>query len=231
MPRRPRGAVDDGIYHVLNRGNCRMDLFETRGDFEAFIGLLEQGRERFSMRILGYCLMPNHWHLVLWPRRGRDLSAFVGWVSNTHVRRWREHRRTVGQGHLYQGRFKSFLIQRDEHLLTGLRYVEANPCRAKLASRAEDYPWSSVGRAPGTNGVMLELHPWPVERPADWLEWVNARWSEQTLEKLRLSVSRGRPFGDEKWTLRTARRHDLLSTLRDPWRPKRSEPETTSARR
>ena len=126
MARAPRNAIDGGIYHVLNRGNCRMDIFSKPGDFQSFLKLLEEGRRHHGMRILGYCLMDNHWHLVLWPRHGRDLSRFMAWVSTTHVRRWREHRRSAGEGHLYQGRFKSFLIQDDRHFLTVLRYVEAD---------------------------------------------------------------------------------------------------------
>src|ERR1044072_5812870 len=115
MPRHARVVADDSIYHVLNRGNGRMRIFHKRGDFAAFLELLEEGRRRMGMRILGYCLMDNHWHLVLWPRKGRELAQFVGWVSSTHVRRWREHRGSVGEGHLYQGRYKSFIVQEDGH--------------------------------------------------------------------------------------------------------------------
>ena len=112
MARTLRNIADDGVYHVLNRGNCRMDVFEKPKDYAAFIKLLEEGRRRFDMRVLGYCLMRNHWHLVLWPRRAAQLSRFMQWVSTTHVRRW-EHRANTGEGHLYQGRFKSFLVQND----------------------------------------------------------------------------------------------------------------------
>src|SRR5882757_9939423 len=117
MPRRPRNTrlLDDQIVHVLNRGNCRMNLFDKTGDFAAFLALLEEARRRFpSVRILAYCLMHNHWHLLLWLTRGADLSRFIAWLSSTHVRRWRAHRGNVGQGHLYQGRFKSFIVQSDD---------------------------------------------------------------------------------------------------------------------
>ena len=110
-----------------------MTIFNKAGDFEAFVKLLEEGRRRVGMRILGYCLMDNHWHLVLWPRRGKDLSSFVAWVCTTHVRRWREHS-GGGEGHLYQGRYKSFLVQQDEHFLALLRYVESNPLDAERGS-------------------------------------------------------------------------------------------------
>lgn len=222
MARQPRRPVDNGIYHVLNRGNCRMDIFHKPGDFESFLKLLEEGRQRCAMRILGYCLMDNHWHLVLWPRCGPDLSRFMGWVGTTHVRRWREHRGSTGEGHLYQGRFKSFLVQSDEHFLTVMCYVEANPLRAGMVQRAERWPWSSLGGAAGSDGTKVRLSPWPIDRPATWTDHVNQTASDSALARLRLSVVRGRPFGDDAWTTRMAKQHGLESTLRDPWRPSKT---------
>jgi putative transposase len=194
-----------------------MDIFEKTGDFLAFLKLLEEGRRRTGMRILGYCLMNNHWHLVLWPRRADDLSKFVQWVSTTHVRRWREHRKTVGEGHLYQGRFKSFPVESDHHLLTVLRYVEANPLRASLVKRAEAWRWSSLAR---NEAPPVELSPWPVERPDDWVDLVNVRAAEPETARMRRCVNRGQPCGEPGWVRRIARRLGLESTLRDPWRPK-----------
>ncbi len=222
MARQARKPVDGEIYHVLNRGNCRMDIFTKPGDFQAFLKLLEEGRRRHSMRIMGYCLMDNHWHLVLWPRTGQDLSKFIGWVSTTHVRRWREHRDSSGEGHLYQGRFKSFLIQDDSHFLTVMRYVEGNALRAGMVERAEAWPWSSLGGAAGSDQTKVQLAGWPVEKPRRWAERVNEMLDEPTLGRLRQSIARGRPYGDEKWTARVARRYGLESTLRDPWRPKKA---------
>jgi putative transposase len=201
-----------------------MDIFEKPADFAAFIKLLEEGRRRFDMRILGYCLMHNHWHLVLWPRRGGDLSRFIGWVSTTHVRRWREHRGTSGQGHLYQGRFKSFAVQTDGHLLAVLRYVEGNPLRAKMVKRAQDWPWSSLGSGAGSDGVRLQLSPWPVDRPTNWSRMVNEAMGAGALERLRTSVVRGRPFGSDAWVTRTVARLGLEWTVRDPWRPHKKAP-------
>src|SRR6266480_6226189 len=181
MPRHARKVADEAVYHVLNRGNGRMRIFQKNGDFEAFIKLLEEGRKRVGMRILGYCLMDNHWHLVLWPRKGKDLSRFLAWVCTTHVRRWREHRENRDAGHLYQGRYKSFLVQEDVHFLTLMRYVESNPLRAKMVRRAENWPWSSLGGAPGPDGVKVQLEDWPVPRPRDWGEIVNERMEEGEL--------------------------------------------------
>lgn len=199
-----------------------MEIFSKTGDYAAFVKLLEQGRSRISMRILGYCLMPNHWHLVLWPRRGTDLSRFIGWISTTHVRRWREHRGNRGEGHLYQGRFKSFAVQTDAHLLTVLRYVEGNAVAAGLVPHAPDWPWSSLAAASGADGVRVELAPWPVDRPRNWAAVVDERIEAKLSAQLETSETRGRPFGGDAWVRRTITRHHLEHTLRDPWRPRKT---------
>jgi putative transposase len=223
MPRHPRIAPGDMIYHVLNRGNCRLKIFTKDGDYLAFLKLLEEGRQRTRMRILAYCLMPNHWHLVLWPRNDGDLARFVGWISTTHVRRWRAHRGTDGEGHLCQGRYKSFIVADDKHLLTVLRYVEQNALRAALVQRAEDWPWGSaatpITSIPTTRPIV---DAWPIDRPADWAERLNQDLPGTVLERLRLSGQRGRPYGDEGWTERIVKRLGLEHTVRDPWRPRKN---------
>src|SRR6516164_1165917 len=140
--------VDAGglVYHVLNRANARLRIFAKAGDYEAFETVLEQARARFGTRVLAYCVMPIHWHLVLWPRAQRELSRFVGWLTLTHTQRWHAHYRDVGSGHLYQGRFKSFPIEADDHYLAVCRYVERNALRAGLVERAEAWHWGSLGR-------------------------------------------------------------------------------------
>lgn len=130
---RPLRAAPGGlVYHVLNRANGRQALFDDDGDYAAFERVLSEAQKRIAMRLLAYCVMPNHWHLVLWPHRDGDLSRFISWLTLTHTQRWHAYRQTVGTGHLYQGRFKSFVVQTDEHLMTVCRYyVERNagrPC-------------------------------------------------------------------------------------------------------
>lgn len=221
MARRSRSCAGGLIYHVLNRGNCRMTIFSKPGDYRAFLKLIEEGRQRTGMRILGFCLMPNHWHMVLWPVEDGDLSRFLGWVCTTHVRRWREHREKVGEGHLYQGRFKDFPVADDIHLLTVLRYVEANPLRAGLVRRAEDWPWSSLAFTSGNGEMRVEVADWPLSKPRNWVERVNEVMQTPELERLRTSAKRGRPFGDDSWVERTVKRLGLQSTVRDPWRPRK----------
>src|SRR5208283_908834 len=144
---RPKRADDgDLIYHVLNRANARMTIFEKDHDYEAFERILEEAVERTRTRLLAYCLMPDHWHLIVWPRQDGELSRFVGWLTLTHTQRWHAHRHNAGTGHLYQGRFKSFPVQEDEHLRVLCRYVERNPLAASLVKRSEDWRWSSLWR-------------------------------------------------------------------------------------
>ena len=140
---RPLRAAQGGlVYHVLNRANARMTIFDDDADYAAFEDILEEAVDRTGMlRLLSYCLMPNHWHLVVWPRKKGDLSRFTGWLTLTHTQRWHAHRHSTGSGHVYQGRFKSFLVQDDSHYLTVCRYVERNALRAKLVKKAEKWQW------------------------------------------------------------------------------------------
>jgi len=210
------------IFHVLNRGNARDPIFLDNADYDAFEKLMAETIEHVSMRVLSYCLMPNHWHLVLWPADDGDLGRFMQRLTTTHVRRWHLLRQTVGGGHLYQGTYKSFPIEDDDHLLTVLRYVERNPVRPTLVARAEHWRWSSLWRwlHPDDNEDRPALCRWPIARPADWKARVNRALARKELEAVRVSVARGRPFGDEDWQRRTAKRLGLESTFRPRGRPK-----------
>ena len=125
MSRNARASRANWCYHVSNRGNGRAEVFHKDEDFAAFVRLFELANARLPMRLVGWCLMPNHFHLVLWPRRDGDLGRWMQWLLASHVRRY--HRHYGGSGHVWQGRFKAFPIQRDEHFLTVLRYAERNP--------------------------------------------------------------------------------------------------------
>ena len=139
MPRTARLAPGGIVYHVLNRANGRLRLFKKDEDFEGFERVLLEAHRRVPIRILSWCLMSNHWHFVLWPKSDGELTRFMRWLTLTHAQRWKHSHDAVGHGHLYQGRFKSFPIEQDEHLLTVLRYVERNPVRAGAAKRAENW--------------------------------------------------------------------------------------------
>jgi putative transposase len=222
MPRPPRTAHGGLVYHVLNRANARRRIFETPGDYAAFVRMLADIQTRSGMRILAWCVMPNHWHLVLWPREDGELSAFVRLVTLTHTQRWHAHRGTAGTGHLYQGRFKSFVVQADGHLLTVCRYVEANALRAKLVGRAEDWRWSSLWRHGADRPAIA---PWPVPQPSGWIDAVNEVGSAGELDRLRACNQRGRPYGDHDWMMRKVAELGLALTIRPRGRPPKTDQE------
>ena len=145
---RPLRVTQGGyVYHVLNRTNGRQRIFQKDCDYQAFEKILHQALEHVpGMRLLGWCLLPNHWHLLLWPRKDGELSDFGHWLALTHTQRWHAHPANVGLGHLYQGRFKSFIVNDDEHYWDVCRYVERNARRANLVKRAEDWRWGSLWR-------------------------------------------------------------------------------------
>jgi putative transposase len=210
MPRPLRQAPGGLAYHVLNRGAGRMRIFEKAGDYEAFERVLGEARARYAMRVCAYVLMPNHWHFVLWPRGDGDLSRFMAWLTMTHAQRWHAHRASVGTGHIYQGRFKSFPIETDPHFLTVCRYVERNPLRAGLVQAAEDWRWSSLHACAdrGRRAPTL-LDEWPVTKPHDWVANVNLPQNAEEEEALRLCIQRGRPFGSDAWVERAVARLGL----------------------
>jgi putative transposase len=219
MPRTARNAPGGIVYHVLNRASGRSKLFTKEEDFLTFEQVLQLAFERVPIRILGWCMMSNHWHLVLWPQRDGELTAFVRRLTLTHAQRWKHAHNAVGQGHLYQGRFKSFPIEKDEHLLKVLRFVERNPVRAGSVRRAEDWKWGSahVRRKPRHELAAL-LAECPVAPPSNWTRLVNEPQTKEEEEALALHIKRGRPFGDAAWVKRTAGRLGLESSLRSQGR-------------
>jgi len=222
MPRTARIVPGGMIFHVLNRGNDQRQIFDDDGDFAAFERTLAAALDAVPVRLLAYCLMHNHWHLLVWPRSDGQLAAFMQRLTTTHVRRWHRHRGSDGKGHLYQGTYKSFPVQDDPHFLIVARYVERNALRAGLVRRAENWRWCSLWRrergSPQERGLLSE---WPVERRSDWLAWVNAPQTAKELSELRESLKRGRPFGDPKWQIATAKQLNLESTFRPRGRPRK----------
>lgn len=220
MPRHARLAPGGIGYHALNRGNGRDTLFDKPEDYSAFERIMTQAMDRCPIRLLAYCLMPNHWHMVLWPKKEGEMTEFLRWLTLTHSQRLHAHRHTTGWGHIYQGRFKSFPIEQDEHLIVVLRYVERNALRAKLVERAQNWRWCSLWRRLNGDGESL-LSDWPIDMPKDWVAWVNKAQSAAELEAVRRSVNRGTPYGSDAWQLRVAKKLRLEFTLRPRGRPRK----------
>jgi putative transposase len=212
MPRIPRGQLAGHAYHVLNRGNGGGVIFHKDADYLAFLDLLATAKKKFPVHVLGFCLMPNHFHLVLQSTTTDTLSPFMQWWMTSHVRRYHRHYRS--SGHIWQGRFKSFPIQQDAHLLTVLRYVLRNPVRAQFVASAAHWPWSSLQHPPLTD-------PSPIPLPANWLTWIDEPLFEHELTHLRTCVNRHSPYGSIEWLAQFAKAANLNSTLRPRGRPRK----------
>jgi putative transposase len=178
------------------------------------------------MRLLAYVVLPNHWHLVVWPQTDGEWSVYVQRLTVTHVRRWHANHHTGGTGPVYQGRFKSFPVQEDDHFFTVCRYVERNPLRANLVARAESWRWSSLWHRFHHTGVPW-LSAWPLPLPDSWLQHVNGAETESELAALRSSVVRGAPFGEPTWQQRTA----LLWAWKPPYASQAGQEEPNSLRK
>jgi putative transposase len=214
MPRIPRGQVSGFAYHVINRGNGGATVFHKEGDYRIFLDLLVAAKTKHPVMLLGFCLMPNHFHLVVQPKTPEALSAFMQWSLTAHVRRYHKHYRS--HGHVWQGRFKSFPIQEDEHLLTVLRYVLCNPVRAHLAEKPDQWPWSSFQQ-----GHLID--PLPILLPPDWNHLLETPLSLQELSRIRTSVNRQAPFGSPDWQTMIAKLLGLISSLTPRGRPRKTQ--------
>ena len=167
--------------------------------------LIAEGLKKFPVDLIADQWMSNHWHMVLSPQLDGGMSAFIGWVTLTHTQRYHAHHGTVGYGHVYQGRYKSFPVQDDDHFHTVCRYMERNALTVNLVRRAEDYRWGSLSNWLGGESP-IELATWPIRRLPRWVARVNEAFSEKELKALRHSVTRSVPYGDEDWTKTTVKR-------------------------
>jgi len=228
MPRAPRPVADGLLYHALNRGNNREAVFFQAEDYLAFLKALGQTQHRYPFRLFGYCLMTNHFHLLLSPEPGQSISRILQSLSVAHT--WHYHRAQGTVGHIWQGRFKSPVIQDDDHALVVLRYLEANPLRAGMVSSLASYPWSSY-RVHGmglTDPLLTRMPVWETlakddaRRQAYWRQWLHTPVTEAEVAAVRRSVVSGRPFGSAPWTDLMAGMLGLRLDERKRGRPKKA---------
>lgn len=226
MPRPLRPIAARLVYHVVNRGNNRARIFADDDDYVAFLQALADLKSKRPFALYGYCLMPDHVHLLLRPREApisRIMQSLL--VSHTH----RYHRRHESMGHVWQGRFKSPVVQDDEHVLSVLRYIEANPVRARIVKHSEDYRWSSFpAHGLGLPNELLDPLPLyealaatPSARRRKWISLVQRPLDPSEIEAIRRSVQSSRPLGDAKWVDRLANRLGLDLTIRPRGRPRK----------
>jgi len=221
MARQPRIDVAGEIYHVINRSNARWRIFKTPEDYASVLDCLEETLEKHPLDIFSFCIMPNHWHFAVKPRQNGDMGKFFGKFTQKVTQRWHAAHHTAGSGHLFQGRFKSFLVEKDPYFIQLMKYIESNPLRAKMVKQAEDWEWSSLNlRINNKEQAAKVLTAWPVDMPRDYLKDVNKPLPKPKLEDIRKSILRSNPLGNELWTKQTVKKYDLEYTIRQPGRPK-----------
>jgi putative transposase len=222
MPYPPRQTPKGMVFHVLNRAVQRRRLFDQASDYEAFMRCLSFAHARAPVDLFAFCVMPNHFHLIMASTENGQISRFMRLLEGTHGKRWHVHRQSAGTGAVYQARFKAFPIQSDRHFLVACRYVERNALRAKLVARAEDWIWCSLAQRQEPIHTV-RLSEWPVARPYYWLQWVNDSEPSETVDALRTSVITGRPFGERRWVDLTARSLGIEERLSKPGRPAKND--------
>src|SRR5688572_11041094 len=188
MPRPLRFLPAGSVHHVVNRGNDKKTLFDSPRDFEEFLRLIAWAKQRARIRIDAYVLMRNHWHFVLWPAADGQIQIFQHLLTTTHAVRRRRTTWTVGQGHIYQDRYRAFGIWSEAYYLNVIRYVEQNPLRAGLVKSAAHWRWSSLHERLAQERYILDEGP--VDLPTDWLTIVNERLPDETLEEIRSSLKK-----------------------------------------
>jgi putative transposase len=225
MGRLPRLIADGLVYHAINRGNNRADVFADDADHIAFLESLAITKARYPFRLFGYCLMTNHFHLLLRPESGQSISRILQSLTVAHT--WRYHKRHKSSGHVWQGRFKSPAIQDEVHLLVVLRYIEANPLRAGMVSDLGEYRWSSFGHhGLGHDDPLLDPFPeWEelgrtlAERRRRWRAKLRSDQGASELASVRTSIKTGRPLGAVDWIERVANRLNIELSPRPRGRP------------
>lgn len=220
MARQPRIDLSGYTYHVINRASGRVPIFQNPRDYLQFEETLFEAKEKADVAIFAYCTMPNHFHFMLSPRRDGEIQKFMGWLTKTHTQRWHVSHNTTGYGHLYQGRYKSFIVNTDAYYLALLKYIEQNPLRSKLVSQAQQWRWGSLYiRHYGTNDQKKILSPWIIKEPNNYLQDINIALPQATIDSIHTSVVKGQPFGEKEWKLALIEKLGLGHTMRGVGRP------------
>ena len=189
MPRNPSAGTAGHLFHVTNHAIEGHLLCRDFGEFLALERLLARALQAAPIRLLAFCLMSNHWHLLLWPEADDDTRNFVRWLSMTHARNLRAWRGSSGGGAVYKGRYDASAVEAPAYFYTVVRYIERNPVRAGIVERADEWLWSSASRTHELHGI--ELADWPLPKPSDWNAFMNEMEPLSELEFIRERTSRG----------------------------------------
>ena len=232
MARSPRITIPALPHHVVQRGNNRQAVFFDDDDYRLYLECLRQAKEKCSCRIYAYVLMTNHVHVLVEPTRERDLGRFMQSVGRRHVRRI--NAKYGRSGTLWEGRFKSAVVSRDEYLIVCSRYIEWNPVRAGIVKHPRDYRWSSYQhRALGSTDGLLDQDPWyaglggsATERQKAYEAWIAAEIREGEWDNVRAATQRGRVIAREEFQKQVAAKVGRRLVGETRGRRKRKHPET-----
>lgn len=198
MPRRLRRSLQGAVFHVMNRAVRATVLFRTLADYRAFIAVTRESLARYRIKIIAYCVMPNHWHFVVICERIEDVSRWMHWLACTHANRWNGAHGTRGRGAVYQGRFKAVPIQKNRSVARVCRYVERNALRANLVAAAHHWTWGSLA-LDGKDCDRIPVHEWPIPKPSNWCEIVNTPENARELSAMRAALRHSQPIGSRRW--------------------------------
>ena len=195
----------------MNRSAKQLTLFGEPLEYEMFLQVLGEAEAACPIRLLEYCVMPNHWHLLVWPERDDQLTRFMRWITGVHAQRWRQARGQPGKGAVYQGRYRWVAVQDGQHYDVARRYIQQNPVRARLVDCPEDWPWSSASNAPAPARPVLARGPLSLE--AHECGFSDAPLATDVAQQMRTSLRTGQPFGDPQWSLALEVRKWLTAVL------------------
>jgi putative transposase len=218
MARIARVVAEHYPHHITQRGNRRQDTFFCDDDCRYYIRLMAEWCDKCGVTIWAYCLMPNHVHLVAVPESEGGLRRAIGEAHRRYTRHinFREQWR----GHLWQGRFASFLMD-EKYLLTTTRYIELNPVRAGLVSIPEEYPWSSAkAHMKGRNDDLVKVQPL-LRMVDDWRQFISDDVSDEEYELLQRHERTGRPLGSTSFIERLEKKLSRILTPQKGGRPKK----------
>jgi len=226
MPRPIRITLPGLVYHIINRGNNRQDVFKDEDDFQTYLKTIKRFKDKYFFKLYGYCLMNNHTHLMLEPTKPDTLSKIIQSVTLSHIRLY--HYKYSTSGHLWQGRFKNSIIQADEYSLQCLKYIELNPVRANIVQRPEDYKWSSYkfhafgkdeDKLLDNDPAYLSLADTEKGRQDAYQHFVALEQDKNTLEQIRKSIASDSIFGSDSF-INSLKERLSLSRPRGRGRPK-----------
>jgi putative transposase len=195
----------------MNRSAKQLTLFDGPADYDLFLEVLAEAESVCPIRLLEYCVMPNHWHLLVWPERDDQLTRFMRWTTGVHAQRWRRARGETGKGAVYQGRYRWVAVQGGQHYDVARRYIHQNPVRAHLVDCPGDWPWSSASNEPVA--VRPALDRGPLSPDTHRQSSSDQLLTADVAQQMRESLKSGQPFGDPQWSMALEVRKWLTAVL------------------